>query len=136
MSFQDADGERYSSRSRAPQWGQTYQAGGGAAYRPNPSNYGGMMGAPQGQDFERLHQIVANNIRVINQNVSQVATMVKTMGNPSRDSHDLRIKLRDMIEDTRRIAADTNKSLKDLSHSQTMNPQVCAKPTSFPPPLK
>jgi hypothetical protein len=36
----------------------------------------------------------------------------------------MRIKLRDMIEDTKRIAAEANKSFKDLSHSQTMNPAV------------
>jgi syntaxin 7 len=87
------------------------------------------MGAPA-QDFERLYQIVANNIKLINQNVNQIATMVKTMGNPSKDSHDLRIKLRDMIEDTRRSAADTNKSLKDLSHAQTTNPQEDKRRTS------
>jgi syntaxin 7 len=87
------------------------------------------MGAP-GQDFERLYQIVANNIKLINQNVNQIATMVKTMGNPSRDSHDMRIKLRDMIEDTKRIAAEANKSFKDLSHSQTMNPAEDKRRTS------
>jgi syntaxin 7 len=83
-----------------------------------------------GQDFERLYQLVAHNIKQINQNVNQIATMVKTMGNPSRDSHDMRIKLRDMIEDTKRIAADTNKSFKDLSHSQTSNPGEDKKRTS------
>jgi hypothetical protein len=87
------------------------------------------MGAP-GQDFERLYQIVANHIKSINQNVNQIATMVKTMGNPSRDSHDMRIKLRDMIDDTKRIAAEANKSFKDLSHVQTMNPVV--RPPLFP----
>jgi len=123
MSFQEAGGYGGGRRGVSPQWGQTYQSGGGAAYRPNPSNYGGMMAAAPAQDFERLHGVVANNIRIINQNVVQITTMVKSMGNLGRDSHEMRIKLRDLIEDTRRIATDTNKSLKDLSHAQTMNPQ-------------
>jgi len=119
MSFQEADGGRYSSRSRS-QWGQTYQAGGGAVYRPNPSNY--QMAAPA-QDFERLFQLIAGNIKMINHNVGLITAMVKSMGNPNKDSHEMRINLRDTIEDTRRIATDTNKSLKNLSQSHTLYPQ-------------
>ncbi len=120
MSFDDV--ERGYGRGGA--WGNTYQGGGGAAYRP------GYMASSK-SEFERLHQLVLKNIQTINQNVTQITKMVQIMGVPNKDTHDIRIRLRDTIEDTSRLATDTNKSLKDLSNAKSMNPQVCKAPIPF-----
>jgi len=53
--------------------------------------------------------------------------MVNVMGLANKDSNELRIQLRDIIDTTRKLALDTNKGLKDLSQLPTSDIQESRK---------
>jgi len=108
MSFADVE-RGYGGRPTSSPWGSTYQ--GAPAYNPRDA------GATR-SEYERLSQMVLNNIKLINQNVNQITRVVQVMGVPNKDSHDLRVKLHDMIEETRKLAMDTNKVFKNINNMQ------------------
>jgi len=84
-------------------------------------------GRRAGGESDQLIQLISNNIKQINYNVSQITKMVNVMGVPNKDSHELRVQLRDIIDATRKMALETNKSLKDLSQLPGADPQESRK---------
>jgi len=110
MSFADVDG---GGGRRG--WGGGYQdprAGGGGR---------------RSDEYEQLSAMISNNIKQINYNVSQITKMVNNMGVPNKDSHDLRVQLRDLIDSTRKMALDTNKIMKDISQLSSGDAQETKK---------
>lgn len=65
-------------------------------------------------EFTRLAQVISNNIHKINQNVSQMNSMLTQYGTNS-DSMQLRDKLHEVQHYTNQLAKDTNKYMKDLT---------------------
>jgi len=65
-------------------------------------------------EFTRLAQVISNNIHKINQNVTQMNTMLSQYGTPS-DNMQLHDKLHEVQHYTNQLAKDTNKYIKDLT---------------------
>ncbi|KAL6074512.1 Syntaxin-22 [Balamuthia mandrillaris] len=137
MSFDDIERGR-----RAPAWGASYQAGGGGGDgfggfggvgTTGASNYTGLRAggadpytisnssaSGRSGEFERLSDAIFNNVKQINFNVTQITRMVDDIGS-ARDSQDLRHRLRDIIEATRKTALDTNAEFKDMARLPGIN---------------
>jgi syntaxin 7 len=111
MSFADVE-RGYGVRSPQQPWGSTYQ---GSSYGYNRSSYDSRS------EYDRLSQIVLTNIRQINQNVSTITKIVQTLGIPHKDTPELRAKLRESIEDTRKLAMDTNRVFKSINQLQELS---------------
>ncbi|KAL4717603.1 hypothetical protein ACJJTC_000752 [Scirpophaga incertulas] len=77
------------------------------------SYQGGVARENAAENFERLSQTIASNIKKISQNVSSMSKMVNQLQTP-QDSQELRNQLRQIQNYTQKLVKDTSSLLMDL----------------------
>ncbi|KAJ0184072.1 hypothetical protein K1T71_000495 [Dendrolimus kikuchii] len=77
------------------------------------SYQGGVSRDDGGDNFQRLSQTIASNIKKISQNVSSMSKMVNQL-QTSQDSQELRNQLRQIQNYTQKLAKDTSSMLMEL----------------------
>ncbi|XP_004929803.1 syntaxin-7 isoform X2 [Bombyx mori] len=77
------------------------------------SYQGGVSYDENGDNFQRLSQTIASNIKKISQNVSSMSKMVNQLQTP-QDSQELRAQLRQIQNYTQKLAKDTSSLLMEL----------------------
>ncbi|KAG6443164.1 syntaxin-7 [Manduca sexta] len=77
------------------------------------SYQGGVTYEDSGDNFQRLSQTIASNIKKISQNVSSMSKMVNQLQTP-QDSQELRTQLRQIQNYTQKLAKDTSSMIMEL----------------------
>ncbi|XP_026744554.1 syntaxin-7 [Trichoplusia ni] len=77
------------------------------------SYQGGVADEEAGNNFQRLSQTIASNIKKISQNVSSMSKMVNQLQTP-QDSQELRNQLRQIQNYTQKLAKDTSSLIMEL----------------------
>ncbi|XP_013139971.1 PREDICTED: syntaxin-12 [Papilio polytes] len=77
------------------------------------TSYQGGVAEDETDDFQRLSQTIASNVKKISQNVSSMSKMVNQLQTP-QDSQELRNQLRQIQNYTQKLAKDTSTILMEL----------------------
>ncbi|XP_034839263.1 syntaxin-7 [Maniola hyperantus] len=81
-------------------------------------SYQGGVSYGQNDNFQRLSQTIASNIKKISQNVSSMTKMINQLQTP-QDSQELRNQLRQIQNYTQKLAKDTSSMLMQLMKTPT-----------------
>jgi len=85
------------------------------------SNTAGQTRSPSEEaEYNQLFQLATNNVKQIATNVATISNICPQIGT-SKDSQQLRDKLRETVDNTREIATDVLNELKSLSHLEGHN---------------
>ncbi|XP_050360767.1 syntaxin-7 [Nymphalis io] len=82
------------------------------------SSYQGGVAFEDNDNFQRLSQTIASNIKKISQNVSSMSKMVNQLQTP-QDSQELRSQLRQIQNYTQKLAKDTSSMIMELMKLRT-----------------
>ncbi|KPJ19346.1 Syntaxin-12 [Papilio machaon] len=77
------------------------------------TSYQGGVAGDEADNFQRLSQTIASNVKKISQNVSSMSKMVNQLQTP-QDSQELRNQLRQIQNYTQKLAKDTSTILMEL----------------------
>ncbi|XP_045458360.1 syntaxin-7 [Melitaea cinxia] len=82
------------------------------------TSYQGSVSLEDNDNFQRLSQTIANNIKKISQNVSSMSKMVNQLHTP-QDSQELRNQLKQIQNYTQKLAKDTSSMIMELMKQKT-----------------